>query len=77
MAEQTNSIDKNVHEHRFSIKSFVHIYVVTFIERGTIIGVTLPRPISLICDVQLSKMYHVNCLFSPLLMEHSIFVSGF
>ena len=29
-------IDKNVHKHRFSIKSFVQIYVVTFIEQGTV-----------------------------------------
>ena len=44
---------------------------VTFIEQGTV------RPISLIYDVQHSKRYHVNCLFNPFLMEHSIFVSDF
>ena len=33
------------------------------------------RPISLIYDVQHSKIYHVNCLFNPFLMKHSIFVS--
>ena len=33
------------------------------------------RPISLIYDVQHSKIYHVNCLFNPYLMKHSIFES--
>ena len=33
------------------------------------------RPISLIYDVQHSKIYHVNCLFNHFLMKHSIFVS--
>ena len=33
------------------------------------------RPISLIYDVQHSKIYHVDCLFNPFLMKHSIFVS--
>ena len=30
------SIYKNVHKHRFSIKSFVQTYVVTFIEQGNV-----------------------------------------
>ena len=71
-----NYILKNVHKHRFSNKSFVHFYVVTFIEQGPIMSLWA-RPISLICDVQHSKRYHVNCLFNHFLMEHSIFVSDF
>ena len=32
------------------------------------------RPISLIYDVQHSKIYHVNCFFNPFLMKHSSFL---